>query len=94
MRERDVEKYLVMRVKAAGGEVRKLKWIGRHGAPDRLVFLPKGRLIFVEVKAPGKKPEEHQHREILKLMQRGQSVRVVDSFEAVEVLIDPRWRPL
>lgn len=40
MRERDIEDYLVKRVKAMGGEVRKVKWIGRNGAPDRLVMLP------------------------------------------------------
>ena len=39
-RERDIEKYLVERVKALGGEVRKVKWIGRAGAPDRVVMLP------------------------------------------------------
>lgn len=40
MRERTVEQHLVARVKALGGEVRKVKWIGRRGAPDRLVLLP------------------------------------------------------
>lgn len=40
MRESTVENYLVERVKALGGEVRKVKWIGRNGAPDRLVMLP------------------------------------------------------
>lgn len=40
MLESEIETYLVERVKAAGGEVRKVKWIGRHGAPDRLVLLP------------------------------------------------------
>ncbi len=40
MLERDVEEYLVKRVKALGGEVRKVKWIGRNGAPDRVVMLP------------------------------------------------------
>ena len=34
MRESTIEDYLVERVKALGGEVRKVKWIGRHGAPD------------------------------------------------------------
>jgi len=41
MRESKIEKYLVDRVKAMGGEVRKVKWIGRNGAPDRLVMLPR-----------------------------------------------------
>lgn len=40
MRESDIERYLVAKVKAQGGEVRKVKWIGRDGAPDRLVMLP------------------------------------------------------
>ena len=40
MRESEVEAYLVKRVKALGGEVRKVKWLGRNGAPDRLAMLP------------------------------------------------------
>jgi hypothetical protein len=40
MLERDIEDYLVKRVKAMGGELRKVQWIGRNGAPDRLVMLP------------------------------------------------------
>lgn len=39
-RESTIEQYLVERVKALGGEVRKVKWIGRNGAPDRIVMLP------------------------------------------------------
>ena len=41
MRESDIEDHLVKRVRELGGEVRKVKWIGRVGAPDRLVMLPK-----------------------------------------------------
>jgi hypothetical protein len=40
-RESDIEKHLVKRVKELGGEVRKVQWIGRRGAPDRLVMLPR-----------------------------------------------------
>lgn len=40
MRERDIEAYLVKRVKALGGEVRKVQWVGRAHAPDRVVMLP------------------------------------------------------
>lgn len=40
MRERDIERYLVKRVKELGGEVRKVKWLGRAHAPDRVVMLP------------------------------------------------------
>lgn len=44
MRESDIEKYLVERVKALGGEVRKVRWVNRNGAPDRLVMLPRRRV--------------------------------------------------
>lgn len=61
--ERDVEAYLVKKVKALGGEVRKVEWVGRQGAPDRLVMLPAvfgrfdgdglpARTLWVEVKNP------------------------------------------
>jgi len=44
MRESVIEKHLVKRVKELGGEVRKVQWIGRRSAPDRLVMLPHGVL--------------------------------------------------
>lgn len=111
MRERDIEKYLVERVKALGGEVRKVKWIGRNGAPDRLVMLPEvhypawsgevraggicwgyawtkpAAAIWVELKAPGKKPEPHQLREHRRMRAMGQRVEVVDSIEGVDWLL-------
>ena len=43
MKERDIEAYLIARVKELGGETRKVKWIGRNSAPDRLVMLPEYR---------------------------------------------------
>ena len=49
MLERDVEDYLVKRVEAMGGEVRKVQWIGRNSAPDRLVMLP----VAVNIKRTG-----------------------------------------
>lgn len=96
MRERDIEKHLVRRVKELGGEVRKLQWIGRRGAPDRLVMLPHGRragfnasikTFFVELKAPGKKPRPEQSREHTRMRRMGQIVEVVDSIEGVEALL-------
>lgn len=97
MRERDIEKHLVERVKALGGECRKVQWIGRRGAPDRLVMLPRGRAstgrvsacstIWVELKAPGVKPEAYQLREHARMRAMGQVVFVIDSIEGVEELL-------
>lgn len=100
LRERDIERHLVQRVKALGGEVRKVQWIGRRGAPDRLVMLPprwhynRAQDVhevvctwWVELKAPGVKPEAHQLREHERMRAMGQRVVVIDSLEGVEELL-------
>lgn len=83
MRESTIENYLVERVKALGGEVRKVKWIGRHGAPDRVAMLP-GLLMWIELKAPGEKAKPHQVREHQRMRAMGQMVAVIDSMELVD----------
>lgn len=97
VRESTVEQYLVKRVKALGGEVRKVTWQGRRGAPDRLVMLPETAhaspnkdqtTVWVELKRPGAKPEPHQEREHERMRSLGQTVLVIDSKEAVD-----RWLP-
>lgn len=100
MRESQIEAHLVKRVKELGGEVRKVKWIGRAGAPDRLVMLPPRwhydrqqdthvvvTTWWVELKAPGKKAEPHQVREHERIRAMGQRVEVIDSIEGVEALL-------
>ena len=102
LRERDIERYLVKRVKELGGEVRKVQWIGRRGAPDRLVMLPPRHVedpddpfglaagpdtIWVELKAPGVKPDAHQQREHERMRAMGQQVVVIDSIEGVDALL-------
>lgn len=93
MRESIIEKHLVKRVKELGGEVRKVQWIGRRGAPDRLVMLPLPELpgglctVWVELKATGVMPEPHQVREHKRMRRRGQRVVVIDSLEGVEDLL-------
>lgn len=50
--ERSVEAELVARVQALGGICDKIRFIGKRGCFDRLVALPGGRVILVEVKRP------------------------------------------
>ena len=82
MRESEIEAYLVKRVKELGGDTRKLKWIGRRGAPDRFVMLYGG--FFVELKAPGKVLRVEQEKERTALNKAGIGVFVVDSFVSVD----------
>lgn len=86
VREAQVEAYLLKRVKELGGEVRKVAWIGRRGAPDRFVMMPQVNRpnFWVELKAPGRKPEPHQDREIERMRHFDEIIYVLDSFEAID----------
>lgn len=83
MLERDIEKAFVAHVKRLGGMAEKFTSPGRRSVPDRLVTLPGGRIIFVELKRPGQKPTEAQQRDHDKRRALGCDVRVIDSLEAV-----------
>lgn len=101
MRESTIERYLAKRVKALGGEVRKVAWIGRQNAPDRLVMLPHTAYvddahscIWVELKNPttiktfpANAHERAQHREHERMRRLGQRVEVIGTIEQIEELL-------
>lgn len=80
VRESTVEDYLVSRVAETGGFTRKLQWIGRRGAPDRLCgwpLEPFGVHALVELKRPkGPTAEAHQKREHKRLRAIGFKVYI------------------
>lgn len=84
MLEKTIEAALVKRVKALGGRCEKFVSPGRTGVPDRIVTLPGGRIIFVELKAPGKTPTALQLRDHAARRSLGCDVRVIDSLEGVD----------
>ncbi len=53
MLEKDIEAYLVRKVRDAGGKAYKFVSPTNRGVADRLVVLPGGRVWFVEVKKLG-----------------------------------------
>ena len=64
-----------------GGEIRKVQWQGRVGAPDWLVMLFGGAL-FVETKAPGDVPRRSQIVEFSRIFRAsGIPVLVIDRTE-------------
>ena len=56
--------------------------------PDRLCLLPNGKIFFVELKSPGKKPRALQVNQITKITKLGQRVYVVDSKEKVDEVLE------
>ncbi len=84
MREKTIEHKLVMETKRRGGMAVKFTSPGMNGMPDRLVLLPKGRMGFVELKAPGKKPRLVQELRMRQLRRPGFLVAVVDRPEQID----------
>jgi hypothetical protein len=88
MREKEVEQYLVKKVKEIGGKAFKFVSPGNAGVPDRMVCLPGGRIFFVELKAPGGKTTALQDLQIKKLYDLGFNVLVTDNKETIDRLIE------
>jgi hypothetical protein len=83
VKEKEVEIYLRDQVKAVGGRAYKFVSPGNAGVPDRLILFPGGRTVFVELKAPGKKPTALQEAQQKKLKDLG--------FEVIYWIVNMGW---
>lgn len=83
-RESEIHQALVQRIELLGGEVRRLSWLGRRGAPDVLITLPFYHAL-VEEKRPGEVPEDHQLREHTRLRNAGFVVLVISTFDEIDM---------
>ena len=86
MRESQIEDYLHRRVKALGGDYRRMQYLGRRGATDDLILLP-GRHLVVECKRPGEKPEPHQAREHERLRWAAFEVHTVSTTDEIDKIL-------
>lgn len=60
---------------------------GTSGVPDR-ILIKNGKVIFVEVKRPGARPRPLQEVVIQRMRDHGADVRIIDSREGCEALIE------
>lgn len=88
MLEREVERKLVAAVKSRGGICWKFVSPGTAGVPDRIVLMPKGRIAFVEVKAPGETPRKLQLSRHRLLQRLGFRVYVLDDKSQIGGILD------
>ena len=88
MREKQIEQQLVKAVKAAGGMCPKLVSPGTDGMPDRMILMPEGRIVFVEVKAPGQKPRPLQMLRMEQLQLMGFRVFILDHEGQIPAIIE------
>ena len=93
MREKTVEAKLREEIAKIGGKAYKLESTGNAGLPDRMVCLPGGRVIFVELKRPkGGRLTELQKAKHRELRQMGFDVRLINTTEQVKAFTEEvRW---
>lgn len=90
IREKDIDEGLKAVARGLGVLSVKLTTLGARGTsgwPDRLFILPGGRVLWMELKAPGRKPTKLQESRIRQLRERGHSVWLVDSVDAGKKLL-------
>ena len=93
MTEKKIEGKLSLMVKKRGGICPKWVSPGFDGVPDRIVLLPAGRIAFVEVKAPGKKPRPLQIARHKLLTRLGFNVYVLDREDQIGGVLDEIQSP-
>lgn len=89
MIEKAIEKRLRQEVAKIGGKAYKLVSTGNAGMPDRLVCLPGGKAVFVELKRPkGGKVRLLQKYRMSELRIRGFEVRVINTEEQIDEFVN------
>jgi VRR-NUC domain. len=88
MKEKEIEKKLSLEAKKRGGLAVKFVSPGFDGMPDRIVLMPEGKIAFVEVKAPGKRPRPLQMARHKLLKGLGFLVFVLDDESQIGVILD------
>lgn len=87
MEEQKIERRLKKEIELIGGKALKFVSPGVSGVPDRIVLLPGGKVIFIELKAPGKSLSPIQAFRRKEFNELGFDTRVIDSIESVLNLI-------
>ena len=88
MKETTVEDYLVKVAAEHGYRAEKIDVRGKRYRPDRVLTHPWRPAIYVETKAPGRRPSPGQVREHKRLRLMGYRVYVIDSKEGVNQLAE------
>ena len=94
VKESTIEEYLRLQCKKRGWLCEKFTSPSKRSVPDRLVTVPGGVMVFVELKAPGKKPTKLQAEDHKKRRALGCTVEVIDTKEAVDKFIKDTYTEL
>lgn len=87
MLENEIEKALVDKVKLHGGLCLKFTSPSMTGIPDRIIFLPKGKIGFVETKRPGGEVRPIQKKRIRQFKNLAFKVYILDDKNQIDEII-------
>lgn len=88
MLESSIERALVNGIRDAGGWAIKLVSPGNAGVPDRLVLMPGGQVVFVELKQDNGRLSPLQEFVHGRLRRLGMDVRVLYGRKAVKLFVE------
>lgn len=83
-KESKIEKDLIRVVLSCNGAPVKIQGVSNKSMPDRLCLFPGGKVWFVELKKPGKKPDNLQLFTHAKLREMGFKVSVICNKEQLK----------
>ncbi len=82
--EKDIEKFLNDNIKKLGGRSYKFVSPGNSGVPDRIIFLPGGRIYFVELKTKKGRPSALQKLQRRRFKELGHEVYLLYGMDEVK----------
>ena len=88
MLEKEIEKKLIDGIRKLGGRAYKFVSPGNNGVPDRIIILPGGRIIFVELKTMIGRLSKLQKMQITMLSRLGCDVRVLYGEDGVRAFLE------
>lgn len=93
MKESQIEAKLVRMVRNQGGLCFKFVSPGNPGVPDRLIILPGGRVVFVELKTEIGRLANIQKWQLAEMQKRGADVRVLKGLDQVKRFVEEEVMP-
>ena len=90
--EKDIERWLGIQLKKIGCIYMKFVSPGNDGVPDRIVVLPGGSVIFVELKAQKGVLMANQRIQVARLRKQGALVFVITGMIEAKLFVDDMER--
>lgn len=90
--EKDIERWLGIQLKKLGCIYMKFVSPGNDGVPDRIVVLPGGSVIFVELKAQKGVLMANQRIQVARLRKQGALVFVITGMIEAKLFVDDMER--